>query len=160
MEIGFGDFRVHGPGFWYADWAWGLPLIALNVVIHVLGLLLITERVEALQERVLARHRHNIGFVVVIATTALLATGLHSLEGLLWATAYLLMGAMPDYGSAALYSLNAMTSFGHVNLSLEPRWQLMGALEALNGMLLFGLTTATLIGIIQKAQRLRFKEML
>ena len=34
-----------------------------------------------------------------------------------------------------------MTSYGHANLFLEEHWQLMGALEALNGMLLFGLTT-------------------
>jgi hypothetical protein len=33
---------------------------------------------------------------------------------------------------------------------LEGRWQLMGALEALNGMLLFGLTTAFLYGILQR----------
>ena len=39
-----------------------------------------------------------------------------------------------------LYSLSAMTTSGHANLFLKPEWQLMGALEALNGMLLFGLT--------------------
>jgi hypothetical protein len=33
---------------------------------------------------------------------------------------------------------------------LEAHWQLMGALEALNGMLLFGLTTAFLFAVIQK----------
>jgi len=37
-----------------------------------------------------------------------------------------------------LYSLSAMTTYGHANLFLKDRWQLMGALEALNGMLLFG----------------------
>jgi len=33
---------------------------------------------------------------------------------------------------------------------LEQRWQQVGALEALNGMLLLGLTTAFLFGIIQR----------
>ena len=33
---------------------------------------------------------------------------------------------------------------------LEQRWQMMGALEALNGMLLFGLTTAFLFAMIQE----------
>jgi hypothetical protein len=50
-----------------------------------------------------------------------------------------------------LYSLSAMTSYGHANLFLEEQWQLMGALEPLNGMLLFGLTTAFLFAMIQKA---------
>jgi hypothetical protein len=49
-----------------------------------------------------------------------------------------------------LYSLSAMTSYGHANLYLEPQWQLMGALEALNGMLLFGLTTAFLFAMIRE----------
>ena len=49
-----------------------------------------------------------------------------------------------------LYSLNAITSYGHTNLSLENYWHLMGALEALNGWLLFGLSTAFLFGVIEK----------
>ncbi len=56
-----------------------------------------------------------------------------------------------DSKSAVLYSLSAMTSYGHANLYLEPRWQLMGALEALNGWILFGLTTAFLFTVVQKA---------
>jgi hypothetical protein len=42
-----------------------------------------------------------------------------------------------------LYSLSAITTFGHANLFLKSQWQLMGALEALNGMLIFGLTRET-----------------
>ena len=49
-----------------------------------------------------------------------------------------------------LYSLSAITSYGHETLQLAVRWQLMGALEALNGWLLFGLTTAFLFGMIEK----------
>ena len=49
-----------------------------------------------------------------------------------------------------LYSLNALTSYGHTNLSLEDHWHLMGALEALNGWLLFGLTTAFLFAMMEK----------
>jgi hypothetical protein len=44
----------------------------------------------------------------------------------------------------------ALEGYGHANLFLEEQWQLMGALEALNGMLLFGLTTAFLFAMIQK----------
>ena len=57
---------------------------------------------------------------------------------------------LPDTRSAMIYSLSAITSYSHANLFLEEQWQLMGALEALNGMLLFGLTTAFLFAMIQK----------
>ena len=62
--------------------------------------------------------------------------------------AHRLLGALPDNKTAMLYSLSAMTSYGHANIALEPHWQMMGALEALNGMLLFGLTTAFLFAMI------------
>jgi hypothetical protein len=81
-----------------------------------------------------------------------LVTGLHAIEGAAWAGAYLFLGAVPDAKSAMLYSLNAMTTYGHESVSLEPHWQMMGALEALNGMLLFGLTTAFLFAMIQEVR--------
>jgi hypothetical protein len=43
-----------------------------------------------------------------------------------------------------------MTTFGNTAVNLEDRWKLMGAIEALSGWLLFGLTTAFLFGMIQK----------
>jgi hypothetical protein len=43
-----------------------------------------------------------------------------------------------------------MTTYGHARLDLASHWQLMGALEALNGMILFGLTTAFLYGMIRE----------
>jgi hypothetical protein len=50
-----------------------------------------------------------------------------------------------------LYSLGAMTTYGHADLKLGVGWQLMGPLEALDGVILFGLTTAFLLAIIQNA---------
>ena len=138
---------------WSHDWAWGLPLIVLTVVIHVLGLGLIGRRAIYASSGV-GQHRHPVTkFVIVVGTTTLLATCLHAIEATFWANAFLLVGALPDFKSAILYSLNAMTSYGHTTLTLEPKWQLMGALEALNGWLLFGLTTAFLFAIIEKVWR-------
>jgi hypothetical protein len=47
-----------------------------------------------------------------------------------------------------------MTSYGHESIDLPSRWQLMGGLEALNGWILFGLSTAFLFRIIQRASPL------
>jgi hypothetical protein len=43
-----------------------------------------------------------------------------------------------------------MTTYGHADLYLADHWRLMGTLEALNGILLFGLTTAFMYGMIQR----------
>jgi hypothetical protein len=80
----------------------------------------------------------------------LLTTVLHGIEASIWAAAYRLLGALPDMKSAMLYSLSAITTYGHANIFLKPHWQLMGAMEALNGMLLFGLTTAFLFAVFQR----------
>jgi hypothetical protein len=144
------SFHLVIPAAWRENWAWGLPLIVLTVVIHVLSLELINQRGARLLSQMTERRHPTLVFAVVMGTTTLLATSLHALEAGIWAASYRFVGALPDYKSAMLYSLNAITSYGHENLLLESRWQLMGAIEALNGCLLFGLTTAFLFGMIQK----------
>jgi hypothetical protein len=137
---------------WGADWAWGLPLIVLTVIFHAYGLGFINKVVVASRSAWMVPLGHLASAsIFVIGGTALSAAILHGLEGIIWAVAYRLLGASPDNRSAMLYSLNAMTSYGHANLYLAPRWEMMGALEALNGWILFGLTTAFLFAIIQKA---------
>lgn len=42
-----------------------------------------------------------------------------------------------------------------IEAALANHWQLMGALEALNGMILFGLTTAFLYGMIRELLAVR-----
>jgi hypothetical protein len=143
MKIAYTALSVVAPVTWSADWAWSLPLIVLTLVIHVFGLLLIDEKAERVQDRVVERYSYAVAFAAIIGGTALSATLLLGMEGMIWAVAYRLVGALPDNSSAVLYSLSAMTAYGHANLNLERHWQLMGAMEALNGMLLFGLTTAT-----------------
>ena len=49
-----------------------------------------------------------------------------------------------------LYSLSAMTTYGHADVFLAKHWQLMGAIEALNGMMLFGLSTAFLFAVLRE----------
>ena len=146
-----GIFVDNQPFAWRADWAWGLPLIVLTVLIHVSGLLVISQRVvHGSVDRRIERHYPKVAFVVVLGATTLLATCLHWIEACIWAFAYWFLGALPDLRSSMLYSLNAMTSYGHTNLNLEDHWHLLGALEALNGWLLFGLSTAFLFAVIEK----------
>src|ERR1700746_1574653 len=135
---------------WTADWAWSVPLILLTVVIPVFGLGLINERVCQALSRSMNRRRLVPLFALVMGIAILLITALHGVEGAAWAAAFFFLGAVPDAKSAKLYSLNAMTTYGHESVSLAPQWQMMGALEALNGMLLFGLTTAFLFAMIQE----------
>jgi hypothetical protein len=135
---------------WTANWAWGLPLIIFTVILHAYSLgLLNTGITGRLNKRVRPRHPLSAPSLL-IGGTALSLTVLHGTEGVIWATAYRLLGASTDNKSAMLYSLNALTSYGHEELHLAPHWKMMGALEALNGWILFGLTTAFLFTVVQR----------
>ena len=141
----FDDHRT-----WGADWIWGCPLIVLTVIIHVLGIGYISQKAISIHaDMVKPRHR-TFGFAMVVGTTALLATVLHGIETGFWAIAYVFVGALPDFKSAMLYSMGAMTTYGHQSLYLADRWRLLGTIEALNGWLLFGLSTAFLFWLIQE----------
>jgi len=135
---------------WDGDWAWALPLIVVTVVIHVVGLGIINKQALRTVGMVRTHRNFNILFAIVMGVTTLLATLLHAIEAGIWAVVYRALGAVPDSKSAMLYSLNAITTYGHTTVALAAHWELMGALEALNGMLLFGLTTAFLYGILQR----------
>jgi hypothetical protein len=135
---------------WGPDWLWGIPIITLNVVIHVFCLALFTQKIENMLHG-FRSHRHFVpAFALVMGIAVIFVTGLHIVEGAVWAAAYRILGAIADNKSAMLYSLGALTTYGHAPIFLDPRWGMMGALEALNGMLLFGLTTAFLFAMIQR----------
>jgi hypothetical protein len=114
------------------------------VLVHGFGLVEIRERVIGQLTSSFGAKSSRAGFAALIAATVLLVTVLHALEGGAWAFAYVALGASPDLKVAMLYSLSAITSYSHADIFLASNWQMMGALEALNGMMLFGLTTAFL----------------
>ena len=55
----------------------------------------------------------------------------------------------PFAAAAILYSVNSMATRGASELMLQPHWQMMGALEAADGMLLFGISTAFIFTVMQ-----------
>jgi hypothetical protein len=45
------------------------------------------------------------------------------------------------------------------DLIMSVRWRLLGPLEAANGMVMFGVTTALVFGLIQRLLRARFPDL-
>ena len=141
---------THDALAWDADWVWSLPLIVITVIFHVVGLAFINDRIGVAMTYLRKKHNFLLAFAPVMGVGTLWVTLLHALEGGIWAGMYWFLGALPDGKSALLYSLGAMTSYGHAAVYLAPHWVLMGTLEALNGVILFGLTTAFLFNMIRQ----------
>jgi hypothetical protein len=131
-----------------ASWAWGLSLIASTMVVHATGLVVVALVFEKVRGRLMSHHILTT-IVALIATVGLLLVALHVLEAGLWAAAYWGLGAIGSPADAILYSIDSISTRGGSGLMLERRWQTMGALEALDGMLLFGISTAFLFAIAQ-----------
>jgi hypothetical protein len=135
---------------WGLDWLWSVPLIVLTVLFHSFALRIVNNGVDSLLKANGGKAFRQMVSIIAVGGPALCATVAHGLEAWLWGLAYLLSGAVSDQKAAMEYSLGAMTTFGTSPLRLGSGWQLMGPLEALNGWILFGLSTAFLFTIVRK----------
>ena len=97
---------------------------------------------------------HNVA--ILTAVTLIAAVG-HLLQMALWAAAFLGCGEFRDFETAFYHSAVNYTTLGYGDIILSPRWRLLGPLEAMTGVLLFGLSAATVFAIMSRLieQRLR-----
>jgi hypothetical protein len=135
------------------NWTWGLSLIALTIAIHATGVTFMVSVLHNFRVR-LESGNSRLPRVVSIAIAAFTAMGLllvvlHGIEAAFWASAYMWLGALDSPGAAILYSVDSMTTRGASGVMLQPHWQMMGALEAADGMLLFGISTAFIFTVMQ-----------
>ena len=85
----------------------------------------------------------------LIGSVGLLLAALHGIEAALWAAAYWWLGALDSAAQALLYSVDSNSTRGASGLILEHHWLMMGAMEAMDGMLLFGISTAYIFTVMQ-----------
>jgi hypothetical protein len=94
--------------------------------------------------------RHPVIFAAsMVGAVGLLLGALHGAEAIIWAAAYVALGAIDTWGHAILYSLDSMTTRGASKVFMHEEWELLGALEAADGMLLFGVSTAFVFAMIE-----------
>jgi hypothetical protein len=118
------------------------------MAVHGTGLVLVALLLERLRDRLTSRHV-SITIVALICTVGLQLAVLHGFEAGLWAAAYWWLDAIKSPGDAILYSIDSISTRGGSGLMLAPYWQVMGTLEAVDGMLLFGISTAFIFAIAQ-----------
>jgi len=136
----------------FASWTWSLVLIVLTTAMHSFGIVvlsLIGARFHAhLKGQPLHFWQAVMILTMLIAAIGLSLAVLHGLEAALWAVAYLWLGALDTLVQALLFSVDSMTTRGASGLVLHQHWQFMGALEAVAGMLMFGISTAYVFQVL------------
>src|SRR5439155_18484061 len=93
----------------------------------------------------------------VMMLVTLITALMHLIEIALWAIVFLLCGEMATFETAFYFSAQNYTALGYGDIALSARWRLLGPLEAINGLLLFGLSTAVMFAVMSHliANRLR-----
>lgn len=137
---------------WTTNWVWALPIIALTLTVHAAAVVLIAVLLVRIR-RNLRSKSWPLQRAILLSTAVIGAVGgilalLHGVEAGLWAALFLWLGALTSPADAMLYSLDSLTTRGESGLILEHNWRLMGALEAADGVLLFGISTAFLFTVI------------
>jgi len=97
--------------------------------------------------------------VAVMMIVALVTAAAHVIQIALWAVVFLLSGEMATFEKAFYCSAQNYTALGYGDIVLSEQWRLLGPLEAVNGLLVFGLSTAVMFAIMSRliTNRLRFQ---
>jgi hypothetical protein len=86
--------------------------------------------------------------VLIMSVVALLTAAMHLTQIALWALIFLGCGEMASFEQAFYVSAENYTALGYGDFIPSGRWRLLGPLEAINGLLLFGLSTAVLFAVL------------
>ena len=121
---------------------------------HGAGIILMALAGVSIRARIESRNHLTLRQVAailigLIGAVGLLLAALHGVEAALWAAAYWWLGALNSPADAILYSVDTIATRGASGVTLERPWGMMGALEAVDGMLLFGISTAFVFTVMQ-----------
>jgi hypothetical protein len=89
---------------------------------------------------------------LMTATVAILMAA-HVIEVLIWALVYAAVHAVPAGASRGYFAFVNYTTLGYGDILPAPEWLLLGPLTAMNGILLFGWSTAVIFEVVRTSAR-------
>jgi hypothetical protein len=122
-------------------------LVGLTVVVHLVGLDVLM-RLTRLHVRRFLSAWDNLDRLIVPLGIVIGLLVVHGAEIWLYALAYRGLHAAPDMEQALYFSIVAYSTLGEAGPMLPPAWRVLGGLEAVNGMLMLGWSTALLFQVL------------
>ena len=86
---------------------------------------------------------------LLVAGVLLMMFAASLIEVMLYAGAYLRVGAIEGFERAVYFSMVTFTTLGYGEIVLSENWRMLASFEAANGIILFGWTTALIFAFIQ-----------
>jgi Ion channel len=132
----------------------GAAVSVCNIAIHGLVMALVVQ----ISSRV-ARAKHTVQqslrsttvmiAAVSIATVPVLMAA-HFSEVMVWSLAYVIVGAAPAGADPVYFAFVNYTTLGYGDVIPLGRWRLLGPITAMNGVLLFGWSTAVIFEVLRR----------
>jgi hypothetical protein len=126
----------------------GCVVSVVNIMIHAL----VTVGAVGIARSAGLRHtqwpRSHL-MAVMVATAAVLMVA-HTLEVFVWALAYAIVGAAPAGSDLLYFAFVNYTTLGYGDITPTQAWRLTGPMTAMNGILMFGWSTAVLFEVLRK----------
>jgi hypothetical protein len=136
----------------------GVITFVVTIFVHVLplGATVTIARREKKLGRAGASFWSDFAIVALIILLSLVA---HLIEIALWAAVFMIWGEFHEFGIAYYHSAVNYTTLGYGDLIMSPKWRLLGPLEAANGTLMFGVSTAMIFTLILRLTQARFVDL-
>ena len=133
----------------------GVFMMALTVAIHAIGSTMWLGYVVTWHDKWTNISGTRSLFRVVVLTAVVLLL-LHFIEVVLWALFYFMLpdnAGLTSWPEAIYFSIVTFTTLGYGDITLSPAWRQLSGMEAMVGIVVFGLTTAILFTVIQRVWR-------
>jgi ion channel len=127
----------------------GAAVSACNITIHALvmaAVVHVAQRANAIRYA-----SQSVAMIAVMIATVLVLMAAHTGEVLVWALGYLIVGAVPSGGDFVYFAFVNYTTLGYGDITPAKEWQLLGPMAAMNGVLLFGWSTAVIFEVLRRA---------
>jgi hypothetical protein len=125
----------------------GLASLA-NIAIHALTTILVVYSAHAANTKL--RTPSYMTLTGVMSVTAAILMVAHACEVMVWALTYRLADAAPPDANRLYFAFVNYTTLGYGDVIPRKEWQLLGPMTAMNGVLLFGWSTAVIFEVLRK----------
>ena len=123
---------------------------ALNICIHALVMTAVIKSARAAAVRAAGRHHALFLMAVMIVTVSVLMAA-HVSEVACWSLTYGIVGAAPVGADRMYFAFVNYTTLGYGDITPTAGWRLLGPMTAMNGVLLFGWSTAVMFDVLRAA---------
>jgi hypothetical protein len=127
----------------------GGGLSVINITIHAFVMTTVV-RVARVAGAKKISHPSLFLIAVMIPTVSVLMIA-HAFEVIAWSLVYWVVGAAPPGANLVYFAFVNYTTLGYGDVVPVQDWRLLGPITAMNGVLLFGWSTAIIFEVLRRA---------